>query len=158
VGEYGEAGVRYRETIATYKDIGVYWAKSLTGDRWGVARSLNELGKVALAIGDACQASVYYRQALEIAVDQHDVEWSLDILVGLSTALAQSGVEKQAVELAALVLHHPATTDKVKDEAKRLVDKLQAELSLDVSTATQKRGQVRDLEATVRELLEELGT
>ena len=153
VGEYPEAGKRYRQAISTYEDIGVYWAKSLTGDRWGVARSLNELGEVALAIGDASQSREYHRQALEIAVAQHDLEWSLKVLVGLAAALARDGVEKQAVELAALVTCHPASTKEAKDKAQRLIDSLKAELPTNVLIAAQARGPAQDLESTVRVLL-----
>jgi tetratricopeptide (TPR) repeat protein len=153
VGDYPEAGNRYRQAIATYQDIGVLWARSLTGDRWGVARSLNELGAVALAMGDACQARVHYRQALEIAVDQNDLDWSLEVLVSLASALAEGEDKPQAVELAVLVLHHTASTEKAREQSKRLLDRLEAELASGAFVAAQERGQTLDLETALTELL-----
>ena len=77
-------------------------------------------------------------------------------LVGIATLLAAEGEKERALELLALVLHHPLSWQWTKDRAAPLVAELEAELSPEVVAAAQARGQARDLEATVAELLVEL--
>jgi hypothetical protein len=61
------------------------------------------------------------------------------------------------VELLALVLHHRSSWQWVKDRATALSAKLEAELLPAVAAAARERGRARDLDATVTELLAELG-
>jgi hypothetical protein len=56
----------------------------------------------------------------------------------------------------ALILHHPASWQWSKDRAAPLVAELEAELSPDAVAAARERGQGRDLDGTVAELLVEL--
>jgi hypothetical protein len=62
-----------------------------------------------------------------------------------------------ALELLALILRPPVSWPWAKDRAAPLVAQLEAELPPDVVATAQERGQARDLDATVAELLVELG-
>jgi len=78
-------------------------------------------------------------------------------LAGTATLLAAEGEKERALELLALVLHHPASWQWTKDRAAALVAELEAELSPDAVAAALEHGRTRDLAATVAELLAELG-
>ena len=157
LGEYEEAKECYQDALVHYKDV--------SRDE-GIAYSLDCLGNVALAMGDYPEAKRYYQQALKIPIDIRTVRASLDVLVGLATLLAHTerGVREgnaallveRASELVALVLHHPASVKETRERAQRLLDELQAELPPAVFAAAEERGQARDLQATVAELLVEL--
>ena len=71
--------------------------------------------------------------------------------------MAEEGEKERALELLALVLHHPISWQWAKDRAAPLVAQLEAELSPDVAAAAWERGRASDLEETVAELLDELG-
>ena len=75
---------------------------------------------------------------------------------GYAALLASEGDIEKAQELLALVLCQAASWQLAKDRALPLVAKLEAELPPDVVAAARERGQARDLEATVAELLAEL--
>jgi predicted ATPase/DNA-binding SARP family transcriptional activator len=146
--EFGEAEKRYQEALAVFTDV---------GSNWGVAISCHKLGNAAMAVGDCVEAEQRYQQTLEIATDRQYLGLSLDTLVRLATLRARQGDRKEALELVALVLHHPANSKAIVDEARRLLNALRAEMTPDVFDAAQERGRARDLDATVKELLAELG-
>ena len=85
------------------------------------------------------------------------ISLALLTLVGIATLLTAEGEKERALELLALVLHHPVSWQWTKNRAAPLVAELEAELSPEVVAAAQARGQARDLEATVAELLADLG-
>jgi len=118
--------------------------------------SLNKLGDVALAMANCQEAKELYQQALKTAIDRQFLELSLDVLTGWATLLAREGDREGALELVALTLNHPGSSETTKDKARRLVGELQAELPPAVFAAAQERGQARDLDAAVAELLTEL--
>ncbi len=85
---------------------------------------------------------------------------ALNALVGWATWLSASesedSAQKQAVELLALVLYHPASEQETKGRANRLLDKLGFSLPPELVAAAQERGKARDLWVTAGELLAEL--
>jgi hypothetical protein len=78
-------------------------------------------------------------------------------LVVVARVLAKQGDKERALELLALVMNHRLSWQMAKDQAGPLIAELEAELPPDVVAAAQVRGQALDLEATVAELLDELG-
>jgi hypothetical protein len=71
--------------------------------------------------------------------------------------LARKGHLGAAVELAALILHHPASVEETQSKTQELSAQLQSQLEPAAFAAAQERGRARDLDATVRELVSELG-
>jgi hypothetical protein len=107
----------------------------------------------SLALGELEQARAYYRQALQIAADHPQAALNLDVSISQAALLAQEGRGEQAVEQAALALRHPASNVEVRQRARASLDQLEAELPPAAFAAARKRGQSRDLEATVEQLL-----
>jgi predicted ATPase/DNA-binding SARP family transcriptional activator len=148
LGHYGEAARLAREALSVsqklaYPDL--------------IARSFQVLGDATYRLGDSRKAREYFLQALETAVTVRVAPLALLTLVGTARLLAAEGEKERASELLALVLHHPASWQWAKDRAAPLIAQLEAELSPDALAAAQERGQARDLEATVADLLVELG-
>jgi hypothetical protein len=108
-------------------------------------------------LGDFKRARRYFYQALETAMAVGEMSRLPLVLVGTATLLAGEGEKERALELLALALHHPASWQWTKDRAAVLVAELEAGLSPDAVAAALERGRTRDLEATVAELLAELG-
>jgi len=187
LGEYGEAKKLFRESLAIYKEIGISGEEgvlgdlgevanvlgeyaeaiqlaqeSLTlskklGDHDGIAWSLRVLGDATCGLEDFPGAKKHFHQALEIATTARMTDFAPLTLVEIARLLAAEGEKERALELLALVLHHPASWQWARDRAAPLVAELEAELSPDVVAAAQARGRARNLEATVAELLAKLG-
>jgi len=79
------------------------------------------------------------------------------VLLGPAALLAQTGEVERAIEVAALARHHSASVEETRDKAQELLDRLRCDLSPEAYSAAEARGRARDLEATVHELLAELG-
>jgi hypothetical protein len=116
---------------------------------------VQRLGDVALRVGDTAGARRHYRDSVQMAIDHPYVELQLYVLLGPARLWLQEGGAKRAVELAALARHHPASVEETRDRADELLDRLRDQLPADAFEAAMARGQARDLEATLRELLEE---
>ena len=81
---------------------------------------------------------------------------SVRALVALANWQAHRGERERAVELLAQALCQRTVFGWIEYAAKRVLDKLRAELSPIAFTAAQERGRERDMEATLIELLAEL--
>jgi predicted ATPase/DNA-binding SARP family transcriptional activator len=157
IGEHEEARKRHWTALGMFREMNLYWGEALSGDRWGIVLSLERLGETALIRGDDREAKRYYRQALETVLELSPIESRLYVLLGPAELLAQEGHVERAAELAALARHHPASIGETRDKADELLDELQLRLSPEAYAAAKARGRARDLEATMRELLAELG-
>jgi predicted ATPase/DNA-binding SARP family transcriptional activator len=160
VGDDEEAKAYHQRALARYRDEGIYWKEEpeAIGGSWGVPVSLQRLGDVALAQGDLAEAGRYYGLALDAAADRPEGGLKPHVFLGPAALLARTGDAERAVEVAALARHHPASIEETRDKADELLDELQLRLSPEAYAAADARGQARDLEATMRELLEELHT
>ena len=147
LGEYNEATELARESLALDEKLGYPKEKA-----WAT----RVLGNAALGQGDLEAAKTFLRQALEKEMSVQATAPALLTVVGIAALLMRQGQRERAVELLALVLPHPSTWEWTKDRAAPLVAELEAGLSPEVFAAAQERGQARDLETTVQELLAEL--
>jgi predicted ATPase/DNA-binding SARP family transcriptional activator len=147
-GEYDEAEQLLKESLAIRREIGY---------RRGVAESLGHLGKVALAQAELEQAERYFYDALQMAMDVGAKAIALDILLGVALLLGKKAEYERAVELLALVLHHPSSEQENKDQAKGLLGKLEAKLPVLVAAAALASGQARSVDEVAAELLENRG-
>jgi tetratricopeptide (TPR) repeat protein len=116
------------------------------------------LGRVALSLDDRTTATRQFRQALAIAVETHfDLLLQEDALrlylVASIAELLERTDKEQAVELAALARHHRSSREETRATAQELLEELRAILDPDTFVTAEERGQARDLEATIRELL-----
>jgi tetratricopeptide (TPR) repeat protein len=151
--EYEVAKARYREALAQFKHL---------GHDFGMLGALNGLGRVALAAQDHAMAMRHYRQARAITVQTHfdpfgsDVRRRLDVVTGIASLLEATDKER-AIELAALVRHHPSCPRETQGTAQRLLDHLLTQLAPAAFAAAQERGQSQELLDTVRELHQAIG-
>jgi predicted ATPase/DNA-binding SARP family transcriptional activator len=144
-------------------------------DLQGIAYALVHLGEAAVGLADFQAVRQYLTEGLHTALKGQTVPMALIGVNCWATLLvkeanqpekdgssrkvpATAGQEEQAVELLALVQHHPATWRYYKDKAAHLLAKLEAELlPPEIVRAAQERGQAQDLWQTVEELLAESG-
>jgi tetratricopeptide (TPR) repeat protein len=147
-GEYAEAIQLAQECLSIGRKI---------DERWIIAWALKVQGDAACGLGDLPGARRYHHQALaELTRIGQPYIIPLN-LVGIAALLAAEGEKERALELLALVIHHPISWRWMKHHrAAPLVAQLEAELPPDVAATAWERGRARDLDATVAELLDEL--
>jgi predicted ATPase len=158
LGEYQEAQAYYQEGLVILRERGLFW---------GLLSALNGLGQVACGLEDFQKARSYLQQSLETAMSTQRFPFALDALGVWATVLAREealleaggpggeGKKARAVELLALVLHHPASWQVFKDSAAQLLAELEAELPPGVVAAALERGKARKLEDVVAKILAE---
>jgi len=145
-GAYAEAKQRYLESLEISQE---------TGERLYLAFALIGLGYTTCALGEFEQSGRHLRAALQIAMEIESLQATTDALAGLGRLLAASDPGKiaaeKAVEMLALVLQHPASTQESKDRAAILLTGLESRLSSAIAAAAKERGQARDLQSIVEE-------
>lgn len=157
LGEYEEAKKLHQESLAICREI---------GDQRGMARSLNNLADAACALGEYREAEACFREALTTAMAIRAMPIALHGLVGVATLLTKQAetstgldaLKERAVELLAMVSHHPASLKETKDRANHLLRQLAAHLPPPLLAAAQERGQTKTLEAAVTEILNTPGS
>jgi tetratricopeptide (TPR) repeat protein len=148
-GQYRQAEKYQRDSLAIWQEL---------GNQAKVASAMGDLGYVLCALTRTRhqEAEQQFQQALSIAIKLDVRPVTLYILTGLAMLLAESGAgdaeQERAVELLALVLHHPASEQETKDKANRLLDELKSSLPSEMVTAAQERGQAGRLDTIVEKL------
>ena len=112
-------------------------------------------GWAALGLGNLSQARSYFQAKLQMMVKHDAKPAGLDALVGIAYLQAQAGQLERALELLALVQHHPASNYELKKKAGKLWDELAAEVSPEVVAEAEARGRLLDLGETAEGLLAE---
>jgi hypothetical protein len=115
------------------------------------------VGWAVLGAGDHQAARRSFSRVLQLASEAKRLPLLLEAIAGFGYVLARTGEPERAVELLALVLDHPASTQECKDRAARLQAELTTELPPELVRKAQERGRARDLDETVAELLSESG-
>lgn len=146
LGEYAQAKKLYEESLALRKEI---------GDRLWMAYTLASLGEVAMDMADRSAAQSYLREALKMGMEIQAIPAILEGLRAMAALFAKTEEKEQAIEMLALVLHHPAGLKNSKEKAETLLAKLQSELSLEIATTAVERGREKKLEDVVAKILQE---
>jgi len=127
---------------------------------WGRAPSevQTTLSYVLLARGEPGQAGKYLREAIHTVVTSEDFLGKLNLLPAMALYLVAQGETASAVELYALATRYPyvANSRWFEDVAGRQIEAAARGLPPEVVAAAQARGQARDLDQTMQELLVEL--
>ncbi len=144
---YAEAKRLYHQGLSGYREI---------NDRGGLAASLSGLAVAYCAEGDHVAARRYFHEALQITTDMHFVPLTLSIIAELAELQFQTGRAEQALELLALVRHHPASDRETQDRAARALIRYQADVSPDLLAAATGRGETLELDRVARRILAEL--
>jgi tetratricopeptide (TPR) repeat protein len=117
------------------------------------------LGLAARALERRPEAWQHVVSALDWASRHQEIRELMVALAGSALLLADEGEAERAVELYVLAETYPfvANSRWFEDVAGREMAAVAATLPADVVTAARERGQARDLDATVDELLTEFG-
>lgn len=148
--EYRQAERHLREALAIWKGLGI---------QVEIAATMCHLGHVVCAMGGDKndEARQHLQQSLEIAMTIGARPVALNALVGwamwLSAGESENAAPERAIELLALVLHHPASEQETKDRATRLLAELESSLPPESIVAAQERARVRSLDAVAEEIL-----
>jgi tetratricopeptide (TPR) repeat protein len=127
--------------------------KFVTG--WDIARSLTYLGEARAAAGDWASAECIFHQALDTALEAHSPPLALDALVGLAVLQARAGQAEQALAVALLVSHHPASTAETKERANQLCAELEGRFTPEQVETVRLRQQTTPFETLANSILAE---
>jgi len=146
-GRYESAAQRLRKSLDVHR-------------QWGRApgKVLTTLSYVLLASGELEQARKYLREATHTVLTYEDFLGKLNLLPAMALYLVAQEKTASAVELYALATRYPyvANSRWFEDVAGRQIEAAAAELPPGIVTAARARGQARELDETVQELLLEL--
>ena len=142
-GEYAAAETVLEESLTLRREM---------NDRWGTVLALNTLGGVARARGDLQKAERCFRSALHESLALRSETMVMEIFVEWAQLLMAQGNAQQAVEMLALVAHHPATEEWTRDMAEHLLEEVSAALPPDVAADARRRGRARSPEQAVAAL------
>jgi tetratricopeptide (TPR) repeat protein len=147
--QYVDAQQRLRESADVFQK---------SGDRSDVGWPLALLAGAARGLGRLPTARERLCEALQVSAEIRDVPTQMYALPVAALLLADLGEAERAVEIYALASRYGfvANSRLWEDIAGREIAALAATLPPDVVAAAQARGRARDLEATVKELLEGL--
>jgi tetratricopeptide (TPR) repeat protein len=124
-----------------------------TGSPWGRSAALYYLGEAARLRGDLTTAGEHFVQSVRLAAGASSVMLVVRHLVGFASLLAQTGEPERAIELLALVVHHPATWQVTRDRAYRLLAELGEAVPPEIAAAAQDRGRQLSVDAVITDLL-----
>lgn len=125
-------------------------------------QSYDNLGDVAFHLGELAEAERYFRLSLEISEETGQTREMIGTLHDLARVWAAQGKKVEAVELLAVVLHHPLSNlplllrmeeTTLREVAERLRARLEADLDPERYRVAWARGSTRQLEAVVTGLL-----
>jgi hypothetical protein len=120
-----------------------------------IASVLRHLGQVAARLNDGRpgEASQYFKEALQLALEHRLAPIALDVLVGLARFQQQPEQAEGAVELAALAEHHPASTHQTRQLARQQLATLAKLLPAETFAAAQSRGQALDWQTSAAKVV-----
>ncbi|MBV7334797.1 protein kinase [Chloroflexi bacterium TSY] len=144
----------YQSAKKLYQESHNFWTE--INNEPELASTLRHLGHVAAVTDRADDAQDNYHQALTWSIKHRLAPIALDIFVGAAKLSVPDGDIQQAVELLSLAEYHPAGTFETKENARRLWDKLAADLPSEAVTGAKARGQTLDWQATAQQLISDL--
>ena len=152
-GEYLEARSFYQRSLKATQALNY---------RRTTQQCYDNLGDVALHLGEVEQAEQYFRHSLQISEETGQHREILGTLYDLARVKTAQGKKVHAVELLAVVLHHPLSTLHLflrsepvvlRNAAEQLRARLEAELERETFQAAWAQGRTLPLEAVVAGLL-----
>jgi predicted ATPase/transcriptional regulator with XRE-family HTH domain len=148
-GAYAEAKSFYEHSLKAAQALNY---------RRTTQQSYDNLGDVAFYLGEMEQAERYFRLSLEVSEETGQTREMLGTLYDLARVWTAEGKKAEAVELLAVVLHHPLsklplflrTEDTVlREAAERLRARLETDLAPELYQAAWARGLTLPLEEVV---------
>ena len=112
-------------------------------------------GWAALGLGETLEARHYFQTSLRVMLKGGSDQAGLDALVGIAQLKLHDNQLSQALELLALVEHHPGTYWEVQEKAQKLWQEVVVEIPPDLVAQAETRGRELDLRETAEALLAE---
>jgi tetratricopeptide (TPR) repeat protein len=128
------------------------------GFNYSLQTSSKYLAKVSLLMSDYVEAEKYLVQCLTLSKEVGFVRDVINLLYEFARLKAAQNDLEEAVKLLALVIDHPTSNQirwlegRIRDSAKNLLAKLEAELVPETYSAALERGRDLDLDDTVTDL------
>jgi len=116
-----------------------------TASPWGLSGALYFLGEAFCAAGDLVLAEQCLIESLKTAIEINSLTLTLRHLVGVAYLWAEMGRPEEAIELLAMILHHPVSWQETKNWANRLWAVLSQSLPSDSMLAAAERGKQMQL-------------
>jgi predicted ATPase/transcriptional regulator with XRE-family HTH domain len=107
------------ESVALHRDV---------GDMWSLSRSLDALSQIEISCLDMEEAEEHAKDALQSAVQGEFYSNALDAVATLAVVYSLQEKHKESLVLSLFTLGHPSSTQKAKERAQGLVDKLETQL------------------------------
>lgn len=128
------------------------------GHKWGETFARIQLGWVLHEQRNYLGSAQCFYEALRIASEMKTTPTALEAIVGCALCLAVDEEHIRAAELLALAQEHPAADLDTKVHAGQVLDELTGELAPDALQAAITRGRDLDLDITIEQLINEVGT
>ena len=145
LGSYEEARASCQEALHLAQDKGFNRVE---------VRSLMQLGRVAMALGDEDEGVELLKRSLRLALSEQMIGLAVECLVYFAEILVARGeLEKAAIALW-LVIHHPASTPRDMGRAQELLGENPSVSLPDGAGVIREGGDGRLLEGVVTELFE----
>lgn len=143
-GEFDEAETLLWQGLETFGDY-------IVG--WDIACSYTYLGDVQRKVGNPSAAEDYYRTGLRLAQDIQSAPLMLEAMAGWAELDRQAGNNVRALEVAGVVLRHPAGSHDVRQRARQIGQGAASCLDHEMAEAADKRASQRCLNEMASELL-----
>ena len=130
-----------------------------TGFNYSLQTSSKYLAKVSFLMSDYVEAEKYLIQCLTLSKEVRFIRDVINLLYEFARLKAAQNYLEEAVELLALVIEHPTSNQtrwlegRIRDSAKGLLAKLEAELAPEIYSAALERGQKLELDDVVADLI-----
>lgn len=139
LGDHAEARGHFEESVNLSREI---------GDLGSVAQTLTMLGQTLLELQQPDRARGCFMESIALARDAQAMPIVLDAVVGEAQRLVKTNETPKARELLTHILDHPAATQRARDRAKALLER--------VDIAVSPRGQVAEQSMSFDRLLDKL--
>lgn len=153
LGEHAQAREIYLRCLRTSEVVGY---------RWGTANACKYLGQMALSLNETMEAETYLLRSLRIADEIGSGRDKANILFDLAKVRVVEDRLDEAVEILAVVLQQPTSHlhrlggGRVRDRVQELLDTLKTRLSSVDYAAAWGRGNTREFDRVVSNLLADL--
>ncbi len=149
-GDYDEARGYYQRSLDIAEQINFHYSLQ-TASKY--------LGKVNLSLGRINEAETYLIQSLALTAEIGFVRDIINLLYEFARLRLAQGRAETAGELLALVIRHPSSNEarmlegRIRDSARDLLTKVEAELSPKMYSLAVERGRVLVVDEVVADLI-----
>ena len=147
VGDYHEARRLFQEANQLYEGLGI---------QWGIIKSIREMGQLSLLLGDYAEARRCMVHAFNVGTRVRLTGHNLYTLIDYARLLEAQGIIGRAVEIFSLLERQFADLNQEHQSVLENLNRLEVSLTPTQFSAAVARGQLLDLDTTLRTVMAEL--